>query len=487
MFLSGLQKSAKLLKLNMDISDIDSFGKTVYMENKGTMIQDFTTGSVSRQLLSFAAPLVMSGLLQTVYNMVDMIVVGRYVGSAGLSAVSVGGEVLMMLTFIATGISNAGQVTIAQFIGAGKKDMVSRMVGTLFTFLLICALGMTVVCTLIRENILQWINMPMEAYDHGLDYLTTCIFGLVFIYGYNLVSAVLRGMGDSKRPFIIIAIAAVLNLILDMVFVAGFGMAAFGAALATVISQAISFICALVYLYHHREQFGFDFKPSSFGIFPDAFKPLIKLGIPMMLQSASITFSKLFISSWVNTYGVVASALTGIGHKLATITNIIAQAFSTAGGSMIAQNIGAEKYERVPRVIGTSMVMDGIVSIALCAVTLLWPRVVFGLFTSEAAVLDMATIYLPVAVLTYLGAMFRGPMMSLINGSGNFKLNISIAVLDGILMRIGFAMFLGLVCNMGIKGFWYGDALSGFMPFVIGGVYYISGNWKTRSSIIKDR
>ena len=200
MFLSGLQKSAKLLKLNMDISDIDSFGKTVYMENKGTMIQDFTTGSVSRQLLSFAAPLVMSGLLQTVYNMVDMIVVGRYVGSAGLSAVSVGGEVLMMLTFIATGISNAGQVTIAQFIGAGKKDMVSRMVGTLFTFLLICALGMTVVCTLIRENILQWINMPMEAYDHGLDYLTTCIFGLVFIYGYNLVSAVLRGMGDSKRP-----------------------------------------------------------------------------------------------------------------------------------------------------------------------------------------------------------------------------------------------------------------------------------------------
>jgi len=184
---------------------------------------------------------------------------------------------------------------------------------------------------------------------------------------------------------------------------------------------------------------------------------------------------------------VVASALTGIGHKLATITNIIAQAFSTAGGSMIAQNIGAEKYERVPRVIGTSMVMDGIVSIALCAVTLLWPRVVFGLFTSEAAVLDMATIYLPVAVLTYLGAMFRGPMMSLINGSGNFKLNISIAVLDGILMRIGFAMFLGLVCNMGIKGFWYGDALSGFMPFVIGGAYYISGKWKTRSNIIKDR
>ena len=121
----------------MDISDIDSFGKTVYMEKNGTMIQDFTTGSVSRQLLSFAAPLVMSGLLQTVYNMVDMIVVGRYVGSAGLSAVSVGGEVLMMLTFIATGISNAGQVTIAQFIGAGKKDMVSRMVGTLFTFLLI--------------------------------------------------------------------------------------------------------------------------------------------------------------------------------------------------------------------------------------------------------------------------------------------------------------------------------------------------------------
>lgn len=456
------------------------------MEKKKTMIQDFTTGSVSRQLLSFAAPLVMSGLLQTVYNMVDMIVVGQYVGSAGLSAVSVGGEVMMMLTFIATGISNAGQVTIAQYIGADRRDMVSRMVGTLFTFLLICALGMTVICTMLRENILAWINMPQEAYAYGLDYLATCIFGLVFIYGYNLVSAVLRGMGDSIRPFIIIAIAALLNLALDMLFVAVFGMAAFGAALATVISQAISFICALVYLYIHRDQFGFDFKPSSFGIFPDTFAPLIKLGIPMMLQSASITFSKLFISSWINTYGVLASALTGIGHKLGTVANIIAQAFSTAGGSMIAQNIGAEKYERVPRVIGTSMVMDGIVSVVISAVTLLWPRAVFGLFTTETEVLDMVNMYLPAAILAYVAAMFRGPMLSLINGSGNFKLNISIAVLDGIVMRIFFAMFLGLVCNMGIKGFWYGDSLSGFVPFFIGMAYFVSGRWKTRKYILKD-
>lgn len=454
------------------------------MEKNNTMIQDFTTGSVSRQLLSFAAPLVLSGLLQTVYNMVDMIVVGQYVGSAGLSAVSVGGEVMMMLTFIATGISNAGQVTIAQYIGAGRRDMVSKMIGTLFTFLLLCALGMTVVCTLLRESVLIWINMPIEAYGYGLDYLATCIYGLVFIYGYNLVSAVLRGMGDSLRPFVIIAIAAVLNLVLDLLFVAGLGMAALGAALATVISQAVSFICALVYLYIHREQFGFDFRPSSFKIFPDAFGPLIKLGIPMMLQSASITFSKLFISSWINTYGVLASALTGIGHKLATVANIIAQAFSTAGGSMVAQNIGAEKYERVPRVIGTSMVMDGIVSAGLSAVTLLWPRAVFSLFTTEAAVLDMVDIYLPAAILTYAGAMLRGPMVSLINGSGNYKLNISIAVLDGIVMRILFAMFLGLVCNMGITGFWYGDALSGFVPFVIGGVYYISGKWRTREYIL---
>ena len=313
-----------------------------------------------------------------------------------------------------------------------------------------------------------------------------CVWGLVFIYGYNLVSAILRGMGDSKRPFLFIAIASAVNLVLDLAFIAGLGMGAFGAALATVLGQSLSFLCAIALLYRTKEQFGFDFKPASFRIDKEAFAALIKLGVPMVLQSAAISFSKLFITSWVNTYGVIASAVTGIGNKLQTVTNVFAQALSTAGGSMIAQNIGAEKYERVPRIIGVSFALDSVVAMILSVVTLLFPRTVFGFFTQDEAVLDMAISYIPVAVLMYASCVLRPPMTALINGSGYARLNLAVALLDGLLVRIGLAYVMGRLMGLGIYGFWYGNALSSFVPFLIGGAYFLSGKWKTRRHIIQE-
>jgi len=453
---------------------------------QNTLIRDLTTGSVPKQLILFATPLFFSSLLQTLYNMVDMVVVGQFVGSAGLSAVSTGSDVLHFLTFIAMGFSNAGQITISQFIGAGKREDIQRIIGTIFTFLLSCALIMTFICLLLREQIIDWVNTPVEAIPHARAYIVMCIFGLVFIYGYNLVSAILRGMGDSKHPFMFIAIAAVLNLLLDLLFVAVFRWGPFGAAFATVISQAVSFIWALIFLYRRKEQFGFDFKAGSFRIDGEMFKILIKLGIPMVLQSAAISFSKLFVSSWVNSYGLIASAVSGIGNKLQAITNVFAAALSTAGGSMIAQCIGAEKYKRVPKVILTSFLVDGVVALSLSLATVFFPYAVFGMFTRDPEVLSMALTYIPVAILLYSSCVLRPPMMSLINGSGNYRLNLAIALLDGVFVRIGLAVMLGLGFGMGVYGFWYGDALASFMPFVIGGCYYLSGRWKTRKHIIKD-
>lgn len=419
---------------------------------------------MTRQLIAFSTPLFLSGLLQTVYSMVDMIVVGQFVGSVGLSAVSVGSEILNVLMFVAMGFSNAGQIIISQFIGAERRDDVRRLIGTLFSFLLLCAVALTVVCLVLRAQLLTWVNVPSEALEQAGAYVTTCICGLVFVYGYNLVSAILRGMGDSRHPFIFVAIASVINLTLDLLFIAAFHWGAFGAALATIIGQAVSFICAIVFLYRSRESFGFDFAPSSFRIDWNMLRPLIQLGIPMVLQSAAISISHLFITAQVNTYGVVASAVTGVGAKLSSITNVFASALSTAGGSMVAQSIGAKKFDRVPRILVTSFVVDGVISAALSAVTILYLRAVFGLFTSDEAVLLMAIEYIPVAVLQYASCMLRQPMSSLINGSGNASLNLAVALLDGIIVRIGLSMILGRVCGFGIYGFWYGNALSSFIP-----------------------
>ena len=449
-------------------------------KSSDSLIRDLTQGSVTRLLLIFAFPLLCSNLLQTVYNMVDMIVIGRFVGREGLSAVSIGGDVLHFLTFLVMGFSNAGQVILSQYIGAGNRERIRGTIGTMFTVTFICAVGLTIVCYFGLDAFLTAMNTPEECFDYARQYGLTCVLGLVFIYGYNLVSAILRGMGDSKHPFIFIAVATVVNLVLDLVFVAGLGMGPFGAALATVIGQAVSFLWALYYLYRHKEAFGFDFKPASFKPDPEVLPKLIKLGLPMILQSAAINFSMLFVNSYINGYGVVASAVTGVGNKLGSITAVVTNALSTAGSSMVGQNIGAGKYHRVPKIIGVSMVVDLAFAALLSFLTICFPRTIFGLFNDDPQVLDMAMTYIPVAVLLYVGFAMRSPFFALINGSGNAKLNLIVGLLDGVICRVGLAMLMGIAMGMGIMGFWLGNAFAGYMPFLIGGVYFLTGKWKKR-------
>ena len=449
-------------------------------KSSDTLIRDLTQGSVTRLLLIFAFPLLCSNLLQTVYNMVDMIVIGQFVGREGLSAVSIGGDVLHFLTFLVMGFSNAGQVILSQYIGAGNRDRIRGTIGTMFTVTFISAVGLTIVCYLGLDAFLHAMNTPAECFDYARQYGLTCVLGLVFIYGYNLVSAILRGMGDSKHPFIFIAVATVVNLVLDLVFVAGLGMGPFGAALATVIGQGVSFLWAIFYLYRHKESFGFDFKPASFKPDPEVLPKLIRLGLPMILQSAAINFSMLFVNSYINSYGVVASAVTGVGNKLGSITAVVTNALSTAGSSMVGQNLGAEKYHRVPKIIGVSMVIDLAFAALLSFLTICFPRTIFGLFNSDPQVLDLSMTYIPVAVLLYVGFAMRSPFLALINGSGNAKLNLIVGLLDGVICRVGLAMLMGLAMGMGIMGFWLGNAFAGYMPFLIGGVYFLTGKWKRR-------
>ena len=446
-----------------------------------SMVTDMTTGNVTKLLLSFAFPLFVSNALQAVYNIVDMIVVGQYIGGAGMSAVSIGGDILHLLTFVAMGFSSAGQVLIARDVGSGRMDQVQKTIGTMFTFLLSISLVISFGCFFIRDSILQWLNTPAESYAYTLDYTVTCIVGLFFIYGYNIVSAILRGMGDSRRPFMFIAIAATLNIVLDIVFVAGCGMEVFGAALATVISQAGSFIISLIYLYQRKESFGFDFRLSSFKIDSSALKPLVSLGVPMAIQSAAINLSKIVLMSWINLFGVVYSALAGLYNKINLVIGIVSNSFTAAGSTMVGQNLGAKKYDRVPTILKTVGFCTILISTIFMIAIIFFQDTVYQLFTSDVTVLENAHILLIPIILNFYGAATRSIAFSLINGSGNTKLNYAIAVVDGIISRIGIAALLGFALKMGCQGFWFGDALAGFIPIVIGMFYFVFGHWKKRA------
>ena len=419
------------------------------MTHEKTMINDLTQGSVTKQLLRFAAPFMLAQLLQAVYSVVDMIFIGNYVGSAGLSGVTIGTDLLMFFTFVGMGFANAGQVMISQFVGKGERDSISKMVGTMFTFILGISLVMTVICLALTNTMLHLLNTPEEAFPQAHAYLTVCFIGLFFIFGYNTVSAILRGMGDSKRPLLFIGIAAVMNLILDAVFVVGLQLSAMGAALATVIGQGFSFVVSLVYLFRRREAFGFDFKPSSFRLDPTKLKPLVKLGIPMILQSAAIAISFLFVSSFINAYGVTESAVTGVGMKFGNAMFVVQGSVATASAAMIGQNLGAGKVDRVKKIVRISHAICLSYSIVISILFMCFPRQVFGIFTNDEAVLAWARAYM-----------------------------------DGVVARIGLSLLLGKALGMGVLGFWYGNALAGIMTALLAGIYYYSGRWKTRKLIV---
>ncbi len=443
-----------------------------------SMVRDLTKGPVVPQLLRFAFPLFVSNALQAVYNLVDMVVVGNYIGKAGMSAVSIGGDILHLLTFIAMGFSSAGQVIIARAVGAGRPDEIKKTVGTMFTFLLGTSLAVSLACWLLRFDVLRWLNTPAASEAFAMDYMVTCVCGLFFIYGYNIVSAILRGMGDSRRPFLFIAVAAVLNTVLDVLFVKYCRMEVFGAALATVIGQGVSFLSAIVYLYRRRESFGFDFRPESFRIDRGAFRRLLALGVPMAIQSAAISFSKIVLMAWVNLFDVTYSALAGVFNKTNTMCGVISQAFTTAGSTMAGQNLAAGEHKRVNQVLATILAVGLALAAGATLVMLFCPQAVYELFTPDPDVLGAASVLTLPIILNFYGSATRSASFSLINGSGRAKLNLAIALIDGVVSRMGLAALLGFALGLDCYGFWLGDSLAGFMPLIIGGAFYLSGRWK---------
>ena len=454
-------------------------------DSRKELVNDFTTGNVTGRLIKFATPLFLGNMLQVVYNMVDMIIVGNVIGKAGLSAVSIGGDLNNLLTFLAMGFTNAGTIIISQYIGAGQRKNVGRFIGTFTVSMTVFAVIMTAIAAVMHESILSWMNTPPEAWQEAKNYCLTCIMGLVFIYGYNAVSGVLRGMGDSRHPFIFIAVAAALNILLDCVFVIGLKTGAFGAALATVISQGFSFIAAVMFLGFNRHRLGFEMDRSCFVIDRSMFSTMVRLGLPMALKSTSVAFSKMFVNSYINAFGVTVSAVTGVGSKLNHMIAQCSNAFNTAGAAMVGQNIGAEKYERVTKILISDFSIMAVIGVFCSAAMLLFPNEIFGLFTRDPEVLDVCMEFVPAALVIFIGSAFRAPSNALSNGTGNYIVNFAIAILDAIVIRIGLALLLGIAFSMGYLGFWLGDAIAGFTPFFIGSVFYLSGKWKTNKYVIK--
>ena len=448
--------------------------------------KDFTKGNIVWQLLMFTLPFMASNALQVLYSTIDMVIVGKYVGTPGLSAVSQSSQILSFATMVCLGFSNAGQVLISQALGAGKRKEINEIIGTLFGLILGMGLLLSCVILLARPWIMSVMNIPAESWDMAADYMIICGGGLVFTAGYNMVSAALRGMGDSRRPFLFIGIASAVNLILDILFtgIMGFGVA--GAAWATIIGQAVSFLFSIYYLYRNRDAFGFDFKRKSFIPRKKYGKMIAELGTPMAVQSGCINLSMLFVNAMVNNVGVVASATFGVGVRIDDIVNKISQGLQFAAMPMISQNIAAGERRRARQVVWFVWLFAFVLMVLFMTVYFVSGRQLFMLFSDDTKVHDMSATFIR-AILWMFPAMsvMRGSN-AFIQGIGNAKLSMVLALLDGVVLRIGLSWLFGIVLDWGFYGFVLGYGLAPYGCAVPGMIYFLSGVWQRRRVLAED-
>lgn len=448
-----------------------------------TLSKDFTRGNITRQLILFSLPFMASNAMQVLYSTIDMIIVGHFVGTAGLSAVSQSSQIVNFATMLCLGFSNAGQVLIAQALGAHKKREMNDAVGSLLWFVLALSLLLTGGILLFRAPILSLINIPVESAEMAMEYLVICTAGLIFTAGYNLVSAVLRGMGDAKSPFIFIGIASLVNLVLDILFtgVCGWGVA--GAAWATIIGQAVSFLFSLVYLYRKKDAFGFTFHKENFIPRKKYIGMILGLGTPMAVQSGFINISMLFVNAMINNVGVVASATFGVGVRIDDIVNKISQGIQYAAMPMISQNIGAGDQKRAKEIVHRAWVLSAALTVFFMLLYVLLGKQLFMLFSDDPLVHEMSSTFVKAILWMFPAfAVMRGTG-AFIQGIGNAKLGMVLAILDGVALRIGLSYLFGVVLNFGFFGFVLGYGLAPYGYAIPSLIYFLSGIWRRRRTL----
>lgn len=454
--------------------------------------RDFTTGPIGRGMIAFAMPFLLSNILQALYGAVDMWVVGNFsaadatVRTAVLSGVNIGSQITNLVAMMVSGLTVSGTVMVGQYVGARKPKDASETVGTMFTLLFLVGLALTILMIVLSGPLLRLLDTPAEAFPHAQQYLNICLSGTLFIFGYNAISAIQRGLGDSVRPLIFVGVACVINIVLDLWMVKGLGMGAAGAAWATVIAQAVSLGMAAWYL--SRSRFIFDFKLSSFKIKKDKMRLMIKLGIPSSVQSIIVNISFLVMTTLVNGIGgYVASAAVGVAGKFNSFAILPAVAMSSSVSAFAAQNIGARRHDRAKKALGVGVAMALGISAAVFVLVQLFPGEIIAFFDQNPDTIANGIEYMRTFSFDYLLVPILFCINGLIMGAGHTTFTLLTASLSSLLLRIPVAVVFGSVLGWGLKGVGLAGPAASTAGVVLASWFLFSGRWlKDKTGISRD-
>ncbi|MFZ5940310.1 MAG: MATE family efflux transporter [Bacteroidota bacterium] len=442
-------------------------------------MKDFTEGKIGKQIMAFAMPMLIGQLFQQLYSFVDQIIVGRFLGKEALAAVGASFPIIFTLIALIVGIASGGTVVISQFFGAKNFEKVKRAIDTLFIILAGAAVLLTAIGITFSEQIFTLIQLPPEILPQANTYLTIYISGLFVFFGYNAIASVLRGMGDSMTPLWFLIIATVLNIGLDLLFILVFKMGVAGAAIATVISQGVAFVVAVIYLNKHHPVIKFNIRDFSFD--REIFRQSIRIGLPTGLQQTFVAVGMLALMGIVNTFGTdVVAAYTAAGRidSLAVIPSMI---FSQALSTFVGQNIGANRIERVSSGMWKTMIMSYAIALVMTLVIIVLKKPLMGMFTEDADVIRIGGEYLTIVSSFYLFFTTMFILNGVMRGAGDTLVPMFFSLFSLWIIRIPVAYFLSR--HIGEAGIWWSIPVGWGAGMVLQILYYRMGLWKRKSVV----
>lgn len=356
------------------------------------MERNLTSGSVLKNIVFFSLPYLLSYFLQTLYGMADLFIIGQFEGVDSITAVSVGSQVMHMLTVMIVGLAMGSTVLIGKAVGARKKEQAAAVIGNTVSLFMAVAVVCTLLLLVLVRPIVGVMSTPEEAASGAIRYLTICFMGIPFITAYNIISSIFRGMGDSKSPMYFIAVSCGANIILDYVFIGGLHLGPAGAALGTVLSQTISVITALTVILHKKT--GISLKKQHFRPVSSVMGNILKIGVPVALQDGFIQIAFIVITVIANRRGLTDAAAVGIVEKLIGIVFLVPSSMLSAVSALSAQNIGAGKPERAVQTLRYAVMISVGFGFTVAVLTQFVSVPVVGIFTDDTEVAIAGSQYL---------------------------------------------------------------------------------------------
>ena len=444
-------------------------------------MKDLTKGNEAKLIFQFAVPMLLGNVFQQLYQVVNSVIVGRYLGEKALAAVGASMPIIFTLIALIIGFGIGASVVISQYFGAKDYERVRRASDTINIFLFFAGLVLSIIGILCSGWIFKRLGLPEELMHDAKLYLNIFLSGLVVMFGFNGTTAILRGIGDSKTPLYFLIISVIFNIFLDLLFILVFKWGIAGAALSTVISQIGAFTTAIIYLNRNHHIIRFDLKQIKFDKI--IFWQSVKIGLPTGIQQTLVGLGGIFLMGFVNSYGTIVIAGYSAAMRIDQLALLPAMNFSAALSGFVGQNMGANKISRIKAGLRATFLMSAAVCLVITIIVVFWGDNIMAMFTTNPEVIKVGHKYLIIVSLFYVFFSTMFTYNGMLRGAGATVVPMFITLFSLWLIRIPLAYFLSKYTGLKEEGIWWSIPIAWFVGTVGSYIYYKMGTWKKKAII----